>query len=104
MTGHCEHGLRLADCAVCVPKMRNAVAITTPQDVADLFVETCKRLRELGATSVNAFGCHATFDRVVTRDAPRQIEPKERNTGLTVDEREMLDRLKQHVREAGNGG
>ena len=76
------------------------VDITKPNEVADLFVALCVRLRTLGATKVEAFGCVANFAfptgakemPVAVPTEPVQPEPDE---PLSPEGRELRDRARQ---------
>ena len=76
------------------------VDITKPNEVADLFVALCVRLRTLGATKVEAFGCVANFAFPPSaKDAPvvvpaetAQPDPDE---PLSPEGRELRDRARQ---------
>lgn len=76
--------------------------LTKPADVAALFVDTCKQLRELGATRVEGFGMVACFH--VSQLAPQPASSEERRSvheerkpQLSQEEQEMQARLLQHV-------
>lgn len=80
--------------------------VTKPNEVADLFVDLCSRLRALGATRVEAYGCFAAFapaekagpvDVPVVREVPR--EPEE---PIGPEARELMQRAKYFA--AGGAG
>lgn len=39
-----------------------------------LFIEACRELREMGATSATMFGCHAKFKPAVVTLAPKPVK------------------------------
>lgn len=58
--------------------------LTKPADVADLFVATCKRLRELGATHVAGFGLSASFGPMpAPASEPKDTQPDEKVPPIT---------------------
>lgn len=67
----------------------------TPDDVASLFVHLCRQLRDMGANSVKAFGCVATFGPM---SAPL-TEPDERDREapipMSVEAKELHERAKR---------
>lgn len=74
------------------------MAVPAPQ-TADLLVETCKRLRDLGAVSVKAFGCEVHFTAPVVelpKAEPRSEDPRK----LSPEAEELRQRA---VRLAGVG-
>lgn len=69
--------------------------VKKPEDVANLFIDTCARLRALGATYVSGFGLTAHFGPAPTDDGTRREREKPAPLDLTPDEREYVNRLRQ---------
>ena len=75
---------------VCAPCRHEA------EGTRDLFVETCERLRSMGALSVSAFGMSATFEPVkpVAVERERKEPEQEMPSGLTADEQDLWRRAR----------
>ena len=73
-----------------------SLELTKPADVADLFVDTCKRLRDMGATRVEAFGLVACFAPQQPAVEPRKDEKPEEPVQLLGPEAQAIaDRAKR---------
>lgn len=75
---------------------KNQLELTKPAEVADLFVATCQRLRELGATHVSGFGLSAHFGPPSAPRPTKDNEPsKDPLPELGVDAQELQARAAQ---------
>lgn len=73
-----------------------SLELTKPADVADLFVDTCRRLRDMGATRVEAFGLVACFSPMQPAPSgdpePRSEPSSEPHIDLSPEARELQAR------------
>lgn len=77
-----------------------------PNEVADLFVDLCGRLRAMGATKVEAFGLSASFalpDRATPDTTPLPREPR-REVEEPISTPDGLDLQKRARHFAAGGG
>lgn len=84
-----------------VASKAQTLAVTTPADVADLFVATCERLCAMGATRVEGFGLVACFGPKPLPSSPRAEPEQQMPSGLTPDQQQLWMRSRSLL---GGGG
>lgn len=65
------------------------LTVTTPPQVADLFVATCERLCAMGATRVEGFGLVACFGPKPVPDREKKEAEQQMPSGLTPDQQQL---------------
>jgi hypothetical protein len=87
------------EAAIAGAQLKAFMEVTKPPDVADLFVDTCRRLRAMGATRVEGFGLVASFAPPAPASAPAPAPSEEREPDLSPPARA----LEQRARELAGG-